>query len=311
LAERCERLLLLKSFIKDEYQSLRDLDRWVEQWLPYSNPSTLMNDLSSAPATPSTILKLRKSALQLVDECLQARAKEIPLLETWQRESKKGISFYVSRSKATKQLDAALDLCRTGISATLEPSTEPDDPEEKLHAKFIELHLMGVHLQALLLASEEWAKGRNPSSSRRMPHVLGLLEWPTRRELINIAMVSESVKTKLHLANLLEHEVLLDEAIQAYELHTQLIAREDAATKLVQSAWRSNRAKTLGARYKKINTGFSEYLEATHNEFQDEALALGRQKELAPGQNMPVTEVEWKDPNSAAASTSSGSDTTA
>ena len=182
------------------------------------------------------------------------------------------------------------------------------------------LHSIGSHYQLLLNKSLEWSEGRDLKSSRRMPHVTAYIELPARRALMQIAAVTEVVKTLLRVIKLKEFYLHIEDAVHAYEQYTARTlehamqvrerdrrvkaahlakvaaraAQEKAAARTIQRAWRAKRSRSMLTRRKDMVVALMGYLAAGHNQFQDEALALGRQKELAPGQKMAVVEVEWE-----------------
>ena len=114
-----------------------------------------------------------------------------------------------------------------------------------------------------------------------------------------------------HAARTLEHAMQVrDRDRRAKAAHLAKLAsrsvRENSAAKTIQRAWRAKRARNMPARRRDVVAALFEYLSVGHEQFKDEALALGRQKELAPGQKMAVVEVEWAAEEESPASGSSG-----
>jgi hypothetical protein len=323
LSDRCQVLREIKAIILGEWASLDSLHEWTERWLEAPDTFRVAEYTHSDSITEDSLNELKLATLERIRRaCLVP--SNIDSLEEWVRKSKEGISFFISRSSGTKRLDEAIAAYHLGYKFELEALTpkggRPVSLARQIQNSFMRLHSIGSHFQALLNKSLEWSESRDLDSSRRMPHVVTYIELPARRSLMRIAGVSEVVKTLLRVIKLQEFYLHIEEAIHTYEEHaartiehtwrvrerdkrmkaTHLATsaarsvRANSAARTVQGAWRAKRARTMPSRRKEVVETLMDYLAIGHDQFKDEALALGRQKELAPGQKMAVVEVEWE-----------------
>ena len=334
LDERHDLMISIKALLRAEYASLLNLDQWTRQLLGDAHRSNFMSTISEHQASERSIDSIRKRVLSDVLR-ITKEPTGIMSSDEWNLKSQEGIPFYISRSSGTKELDQALTAYHQAISA-LGTSTQTQRNQttaEKLHAYFLTISAQAGHLQELEQAIDRWCQGRDPKSSRRLPHVVTHLQIPIKKRLGRLAALTECVWIAKRVTDLLEYEQLLDEALSAYEDFSALViqhawqnhvmvkkakkahlarvaakaAKEQQAAKIIQRAWRSKQAKSLPKRYELINETLAAYLESTHEQFQNESLALGRQKTLAPGQTIKVEEVEWIKPDTATSTTPNNS----
>ncbi|MBT6433475.1 MAG: hypothetical protein HOK28_10310 [Deltaproteobacteria bacterium] len=323
LSGRSQILREIKAIILGEWASLDSLHEWTERWLEAPNTFRIAEFTHSDSITEDSLNDLKQATLERIQRaCLVP--SNIDSLEEWVRKSKEGISFFMSRSSGTKKLDEAIAAYHLGykfeLDALAPKGGHPVSLARQIQNSFMRLHSIGSHFQTLLNKSLEWSEGRDPQSSRRMPHVVTYIELPARRSLMRIAGVSEVVKTLLRVIKLQEFYLYIEEAVHAYEEHAARTiehawqvrerdkrmkaahlaksaarsVRANSAARTIQGAWRAKRARTMPARRKEVVEALMDYLAIGHEQFKDEALALGRQKELAPGQKMAVVEVEWE-----------------
>ena len=325
LSERHEILGRVKDLLQIEYSSLASMDRAIRAWLGHPFTFSLVDAIAEQDSIESAINAIQSQLQQDLRRLLECEPG-LPTLPEWTTKSGEGIPFYISRSSSTKELDKAVKRYQSQFSElhtalASSPQTGTDAVKQSLK----KLYWQAGVVKELDQTVTQWSTGRDPKSSRRMPHVVTFLEIPAKTYLLKIAILTELTWLNQRVTELLNFERYIDEAIAAYEdyaartiqhawkssrmLRTakeahrtkveQSQTRETRAAKLIQRGWRANRARTMNERRDHMLEALTLYLKVGSEQFRNEALAFGRHKQLAPNQTMAVAEVEWRDPEKA------------